>query len=272
MRKLAIARALNHAGTSAKKCALVGGALVCAVLASCAVDDRALLTRSSLGESGGANGGSGNSPGLGSSGDSQWSEAGSDEPLLVPCVYSGDTISAGCETLVKNPGFTSNVASWTAEPSGISEGWNEADAEDDHHSGSLAVLNLNYNITDSAKLGINGGAARQCVPVTAGNVYDLAADIFVPMGQGAGFEGSYTSAANLSVFYYEDASCEGRTLSNFTSTPVTQTDTWVHVTGSTTAPKESQSMVVRLATLKPFRQVQFEARFDNVFVRERAPQ
>lgn len=176
----------------------------------------------------------------------------------------------GCETLVKNPGFASNVASWTAEPQAISEGWLNMDATDDPHSGSMVVMNLNYKVDVEAKNGTNGGAARQCLPVTSGTSYDLAVDVFIPMGQGAGFEGQYTSVATLSVFYYEGADCAGRTISNFTSAPVATTDEWVHVEGSTTAPKESLSMAVRLATLKPFRQVMFEAHFDNVFVKERS--
>jgi hypothetical protein len=241
------------------------------VLASsaCGVDDRTLLTNSSaLAGSSGASGTSG-----ASGAPSPLPEAGSDEQPLPHCLYLGKSLTAGCETLVRNPGFTSNVASWVGEPVGITEGWLNADASDDPTSGSLVVMNLNYKIDPEAKDGTNGGGARQCVPVTAGSTYDLAADVFVPMGQGAGFEGmTYTSEAALSVFFYVDAACADRTLSNFTSAPVSQTDTWVHVQGSTTAPKESQSMAVRLATFKPFRQVQFEAHFDNVFVQERAPQ
>jgi len=259
-------RAESRMGRSAPARVLLVSLVMTA--SACGVDDRTLLTSGALGSSGGAPAdGAGGRFGVPSN-----SDAGSNEQPLPVCVYLGDAVAAGCETIVRNPGFTSNIASWSAEPVGISEGWLDADASDNHHSGSLVVLNLNYKTDESAKDGINGGAARQCVSVTAGTTYDLAADVFVPMGQGAGFEGSYTGVATLSVFYYTDAACEGRTLSNYTSMPVMQTDTWVHVTGSTTAPKESQSMVVRLATLKPFRQVQFEAHFDNVFVREHPPQ
>ncbi len=84
-----------------------------------------------------------------------------------------------------------------------------------------------------------------------------------------GFEGDCTSIAALSVFYYEGAECAGRSLSNFNSASVSKTDQWVHVEGSTVAPKESRSMAVRLATLKPFRQIMFAAYFDNIFVQER---
>jgi len=230
----------------------------------CGVDDRTLLTSAT-----GANGTSG-----ASSTPSPLSDgggAGSDQgPQPLPrCFYLGASVEPGCETLVKNPGFGSNAASWVAEPQGITEGWLDVDAKDDPHSGSLVVRNLNYKEDVEAKDGTNGGGARQCVPITAGLTYDLAADIYIPMGQGAGFEGQYVSVATMSVFYYEGVECSGRTVSNFTGTSVDTTDEWVHVEGSTTAPKESLSMAVRLATYKPFRQIMFEAHFDNVFVRER---
>lgn len=189
--------------------------------------------------------------------------------MLPRCNYFGTEVEPGCETLVKNAGFTSNVASWVAEPVGMTEGWQNSDANDNHDSGSLIVMNLNYKIDEEAIGGSNGGAARQCVPVSPGTSYDLAADIYIPAGQGMGFEGDYTSIATLSVFYYEGADCAGRSLTNFNSPSVSKTDEWVHVEGSTVAPKESLSMAVRLATLKPFRQVMFAAYFDNIFVQER---
>jgi len=160
------------------------------------------------------------------------------------------------------------VAGWTAEDVGLSEGWLNVDANGDRGSGSLVVTNLNFKSDDSAKGGTAGGGARQCISVISGMTYDLAADIFIPSGQGMGFQGDYTSVAALSVFFYPDAACALQTEGNFTSDAVQDNNEWVHVEGSTTAPKDAQAMAVRLATLKPFRQYTFEAHFDNVFVRE----
>jgi hypothetical protein len=246
---------------------VIGLACLSAALigSGCGVDDRNLSGEgSSAGKSNGVAGASGRS------GDPTAGESGvQDQPALPRCVYLGTSVESGCETLVKNAGFSSNVASWTAEPVGITEGWLDADANDARNSGSLIVMNLNYKVEPEAANGTNGGAARQCVPITAGTLYELAADVFIPMSQGAGFQGAtYISVATLSVFYYEGTDCSGRTLSNFTSAPVDKTDEWVHVEGHTTAPKESNSMAVRLATFKPFRQIMFEAHFDNVLVRE----
>jgi len=250
----------DHARTGLWRNALCTGLGLCTLLVSaCGVDERTLLTSDAASGAGGASG----SP-------SVPAEGGDDErPAPLPrCVYLGASVEAGCETMISNPGFAKNVAGWSAEPVGMSEGWQNADATDDPESGSLAIMNLNYKTDQEALGGSNGGAARQCVPVTPGTTYGLAADVFIPSGQGMGFEGDYTSVATLSVFYYEGAECSGRSLSNFTSKAVSKTDEWVHIEGSTPAPKESQAMAVRLATLKPFRQIMFVAYFDNVFVRE----
>jgi hypothetical protein len=238
------------------------GVLALAACVGCGVDERTLRAATSNNASGGSAGSVSTLPEGGNDGGNQ--------PVLPRCNYFGTEVEPGCETLVKNAGFTSNVASWVAEPVGMTEGWQDSDANDNHGSGSLVVMNLNYKIDEEAIGGSNGGAARQCIPVSPSTTYDLAADIFIPAGQGMGFEGDYTSVATLSVFYYEGADCAGRSLTNFNSPGVSKTDEWVHVEGSTVAPKESRSMAVRLATLKPFRQIMFAAYFDNVFVQERS--
>jgi hypothetical protein len=231
--------------------------------AGCAVDDRTLAAGEAA---------AGSSASGGSTADPIHAGVGGEMEMepLPRCLYLGTELEADCETLVKNPGFSKNIANWNAEPVGISEEWSRSDASDDANSGAIAVLNLNYSIDENAKNGTNGGGSRQCIPISSGKTYDLGADIFIPAGQGMGFEGVYISVAALSLFFYSEPDCGGRTQSNFTSTPIDQTDEWVHVEGSALAPKESQSMAVRLATLKPFRQNMFVAHFDNIFVRERS--
>ncbi|HYQ03181.1 MAG TPA: hypothetical protein VER96_31120 [Polyangiaceae bacterium] len=255
-----------HSPSSVRACAASSSVYFALLLCSaCSVDDRTLLSSEGIG-------GTRSTPAAGGSPSIPiHSDAGAVE--LPRCQYLETNVEEGCATLVKNAGFSTNAADWSAEPLGMSEGWVNSDAADSPHSGSLVVTNLNFKSDETAKGGISGGAARQCVPVTSGRIYDLAADLFVPDGQGAGFEGlTYTSTAALSVFFYEEADCAGRTASNFTSDSVSQTDEWVHVEGTTIAPKEALSMAVRLATFKPFRQNVFEAHFDNVFVRERPPE
>jgi hypothetical protein len=237
----------------------------CALLlcTGCSLDERTLLATGAIAGSGASGAEQSNIDPAPFGGGGAAGEA-----PLPRCFYTGSSALSGCETLVKNPGFASNVAGWTAEDLGLTEGWLKDDANRDRASGSLVVTNLNFKSDDSAKGGTAGGGARQCISATSGMTYDLAADVFIPSGQGMGFQGVYTSVATLSVFFYPDAACALQTEGNFTSDAVQDTNKWVHVEGSTTAPKDSQSMAVRLATLKPFRQYTFEAHYDNVFVRE----
>jgi hypothetical protein len=235
--------------------------------AGCALDERSLLAVASS-----AGAGSGSAGGDASAGDPGVAGGGgaAGEAPLPRCFYAASTVEADCATLVENPGFALNAAAWTAENLGITEGWFNADASSDPMSGSLVVTNLNYNKDESAKGGIAGGGSRQCLPAASGSGYDLAADIFIPSGQGAGFDGDYVSLAALSVFFYSAPNCDTQTIGNFTSQAVQLANQWVHVEGSTKAPKDTRSMAVRLNTLKPSRQYQFEAHFDNIFVREHA--
>jgi hypothetical protein len=245
----------------------VGLALV--LCAGCSVDDRALLTT----EANAAPAGAGGRPTVvdldtgGTAG-----EAGETGRAALPrCYYAGKTVEAGCETLVNNPGFASNVAGWVAEDVGITEGWLNVDASANPDSGSLVVTNTNFKDDDTAIGGTAPGGARQCLRITGGMSFDLAADIFIPDGQGMGFMGSYTSVAALSLFFYPDTACAEMTEGNFTSPAVQKSNSWVHVEGSVQTPKDTQSMAVRLATQKPFRQYTFEAHFDNVLLRQHTP-
>jgi hypothetical protein len=245
--------------------ALFGAACLALLIgAGCSLDERTLLTTSAIDGSSAAGGQPAqmDSPAAGALG-----EAG--EAPLPRCLYLGNTVEKGCETLVQNAGFTLNVADWVAEDVGVSEGWLDVDATGSANSGSLVVTNSNYKDDEDAKGGTAGGGARQCIPVASSMVYDLAADVFIPDGQSSGFDGNYTSVATLSIFFYPDAKCAEQTIGNFTSDALDSPNEWLHVEGSTQAPKDSQAMAVRLATLKPFRQYSFEAYFDNVFVRER---
>lgn len=228
----------------------------------CTLDQRTLLTPA---QSGGASSSGGQGSGGGAA--DPGGEAGA-APLPV-CNYSSPALEAGCETLVENPGFAVDTRAWTAENLGMSEAWVNTDASEDPKSGSLVVTNLNFKKDDEAKLGTAGGGAKQCLAAAAGTSYDLTADVFIPAGQGAGFEGDdYLSSAALSVFFYATNDCEGRTIGNFTSSNLSATGQWLHLEGTTLAPPETQRMAVRLATFKPFRQFTFEAHFDNILVRE----
>ena len=255
------ARPERSAGRRQSYAALKRVVLVLAC-AGCAVDERTLLTSGAVSGSGSA--------GNGSSNGGQSSEGGSaGEAPLPRCNYLGTALEDGCETLVTNPGFSLNVAGWTAENVGILEGWVAVDASQSDGSGALVVTNSNYSAEDAAKLGVATGAARQCVAIVSGRAYGVAADVFIPKDQGEGHEQSYISSAALSLFFYPLADCAGQTVGSFTSDAVQVAGEWQHLEGLPNVPKEALSMAVRLATLKPFPQYKFEAYYDNVLVKER---
>jgi hypothetical protein len=195
------------------------------------------------------------------------------------CSYSRSSIDEGCQTLVENPGFATNVAGWTAENVGISESWVNIDEGKSTSSGSIVVTNSNYSMDNTAKGGTAPGGARQCIPITGNTSYDFAVDIYIPAGQGAGYKGgdgypgNYSSFASLSGFFYPDDACAEQSLGkNFASDAVQIAGEWVHVKGTAISPKDVHSMAVRLATGKPFPQYTFEAHFDNVLVRQSVTQ
>jgi hypothetical protein len=261
----------NHTGRRQIRATISIAGLALLTCASCTLDERTLQTGDAIDGAGGASGQS-------SLGDPNGSGAAAGEATIPTCSYSGSTTAAGCETLVDNPGFTKNVAGWTAEDLAISEGWVQEDAAKASGSGSIVVTNTNYSNDDAAKGGTAPGGARQCIPIEGDATYDFAADIYVPAGQGEGFQGdgfpgSYVSFADLSAFFYPDTACaqqsEGK---NFSSEAVQVADEWVHVAGSATSPKDAQSMAVRLATGKPFPQYMFEAHFDNILVKKSGAQ
>jgi hypothetical protein len=229
------------------------------VLAACSVDER-VLTQS------GANGG-GAGAATGSSfaaGASDGGEGGVEIAPLPICTY-GASVMEGCETLVENPGFASDASGWDAEMPSITMAWNAADASSDSHSGSLAVMNALSGAAD----GIADRGASQCLLTAPGRAYGFAADIYIPEGQGDGIDGgTFDASAAVSVIFYASADCTGFSEKrSFSSDASNQAGSWSHREGRAVAPAGAQSMLVRLVTLKNFREYTFEARFDNVLVR-----
>jgi hypothetical protein len=249
--------------------ARVGLLSACACLAllqtaGCGVDDRDLSAAS------GGRSSAGNSNGGGNSGQSFQSggsgSTGVKASVPIPrCDYSQD-VTPDCATLAKNPGLATDAADWGLA-GGVYGFWDELDASESTSSGSLDVLNAFAGTDD----GVADGAARQCLPATPGNAYDLAADAFVQDGQGKGVSPGdpYVGSAILGAFFFDDSSCQGTSIGFFNADPVTKTATWTHVSATGIAPDLTRAISVRLNAQKPFREFTFTATFDNVFVRER---
>lgn len=235
----------------------LGGTLI-ALLSACSVDDRTLTQAVSAAGGGGASSDL-DSGSMGGEGG----EGGSALPSLPVCTFGKDP-AADCYTLVNNPGFATDTSGWDAEMPSISMSWSSQDATGDSASGSLSVESTLYGTADG--VGIRG--ASQCLQTAPGNAYGFAGDIFIPDGQGAGSDGgTYDATAALSIIFYEMSDCTGYSAANFTSDIASEPGKWGHHAGRAVAPNNAASMVVRLVTLKNFREFEFKALFDNVLVK-----
>jgi len=241
-------------GPTALKGLAAVGLLLAGTTVSCAIDSRQLSTANGAGSSAAA----GTSSLAGDGGD-----GGAALPSLPACDY-GSGVEGGCETLVANPGFSTDTAGWKAEDTTVAMAWRANDAGENSHSGSLSVVNSLYGTAD----GFASRAAAQCLPTQAGKTYGFGLDVFIPKGQGEGLEGSdYRASAGLSVIFYTSKNCDEFTLDSASSELLQAEDRWTHREGRAVAPQGAQSMSVRLVTLKNFQEYSFEAYFDNVLVK-----
>ena len=226
-----------------------------ACLGGCGLDERVLVARDPSG--GSASGGAGSSGSSSSAGRAP----GWDAPAPPACAYLGGAVDDGCETLVSNPGFDQGVVGWPGESLSMQIAWAQQDATDSAQSGSLSVENTLYG--DAPGEVISG--ALQCIGATAGAVYDIAAEVFIPAQSAAG-------RAGLSVFFYKKVDCNASlsgTDMSFTTDLVTETEVWTPVSGRFVIPNGFNSMEVRLVAGKDFKLRSFKVLFDNVLVQRK---
>jgi hypothetical protein len=165
------------------------------------------------------------------------------------------------ETIVTNPAFNADAASWVHETE-VAQMWNTEDARDVSASGSLDVTNESYH-PESSGTGMAGSG--QCVPVTAGKDYRATAELFIETNQGDNV------SAGLSVVFYASTDCGGNPLFG-PSNLAFGTGVWLPVDMTVGAPAgatPARSAKVRLVSVKPFRLQRFKARFDNVLFKEK---
>jgi hypothetical protein len=234
---------------------------VCALLSACALDTRTLETTPSQMNGSGGDGDGGAPPGP--------TYNAPDPPNVdVPvCSYSEGGVSNDCESLAKNPGFTNDAEGWLEEPYSIKLAWDEADASGNGGSGSLLVINTMPGYTD----GIAPGGGMQCLKARPGATYLMAADVFIPEGQGASAiegEGPFQGQAGLSLLFWKGDDCKDTmpTLANAQSNLIKDPGKWQHVEGVAIAPEGIGSLSIRVLTIKSFKELRFQARFDNVLL------
>ena len=135
--------------------------------------------------------------------------------------------------------------------------WDRADGQNDPQSGSLVVTTSTQNMS---LLG-----AFQCIPAVGERTYALLTQVFIRSGQGA------SRAAGLSVQYFASADCSS------SAGPIrgqhdyleVQADQWVTLEHYVATPAGIRSMLVRLALENIGGGTPFEAKFDNVLVKQR---
>lgn len=234
--------------------------LACALLSACSLDTRTLETDDRHLNGNGGDGGGAPGPTYG----------GNDTPpdVDVPlCSYSKGLVDGACESLAENPGFAKDADGWREEPYAIKLAWDASDASGMDGSGSLLVTNTMPGTTD----GIAPGGGMQCLAAVPGAIYLMAADVFVPEGQGQSAvegEGPYEGQAGLSLLFWQGKNCNdiNPTLGNAQTNLVKEPGKWQHVEGVAIAPEGVESLSIRVLTIKSFKELRFSARFDNVLL------
>jgi hypothetical protein len=171
----------------------------------------------------------------------------------------GNGVGDCTETLVMNPGFDTNTASWAAEP-GVVISWDGAgDLAQKSGSGALAVLSK--TVSQTAPGWFMAGAV-QCMPVDPTQTYDFAAELSVGANNGGG-------SGLLGMFFYTSSDCSGSVMGTFMSSQVTATGMCESLTIlSHTPPAGSASVALRLVSIKPFSEPPLTVEFDNVLFKK----
>jgi hypothetical protein len=182
-------------------------------------------------------------------------------PTNVGCMHFRDGAADCNRTLVQNADFNSDVKGWDASGGAVLR-WVEFDVQGAKGSGSLGVKTAQVGDFD----GPVEGAATQCIPATAGMIYDYAASVYVKRGQVDGGQ------AQIEVWFYDKADCAGLVHTPAYSLGIFYaTNRWMDLVGATSLlpPEGVSSMAVRLVVQKPFRSDPFEVLFDAVRVTSR---
>lgn len=159
------------------------------------------------------------------------------------------------ESLVQNSRFDSNVSPWTSAQ------WNSSNAHTGGSSGSLLVLN---DLPVVADVGFNLEAAEQCIQVAGEAIYQVAASVMIPAGQGDGFGG-------INLWVFANDGCKGTFVTGLSPVVTQTTNAWTQLSAEFKMPTAARSMIVRLAATRPFAQEKLQVLFDDVVVKQKLP-
>ncbi len=199
-------------------------------------------------------GGAGGGVGLGGAPAGGRAQGGMAGHLVGRCPDLDDNFVFDCdETIVKNAAFDKDTSDWTAETN-LVVSWETTDALDHSNSGSLGVK-------DTFTTDMDGGlmlGADQCIPVDAGTNYVFAVEVSVP-SLATGSTGGFQLVA------YDDDACMGAQ-TDVASSPVVVNADWEAVQKTYTPQAPTKSVLMRLVSIKPFRDEPNDVLFDNVLV------
>jgi len=167
-----------------------------------------------------------------------------------------DSVDDCSQTLLLNSRLDTDTAHWVADTNTI-EVWDARDARGKAGSGSILVTNQAPVAAVNTWV-LNG--TDQCIPVTEGVTYEVAARVMILDGQGLG-------GAGLNVYAFTGAACSEIFLSGQATALNVQHGGWAVVEKQIVMPVAAHSLLVRLAVSKPFTQVKLSALFDDVLVR-----
>jgi hypothetical protein len=157
------------------------------------------------------------------------------------------------ETIAKNYAFDQDTSDWSTETNLVVT-WQPIDADSHSDSGSLSVQDtFTSDIDGSLMLG-----ARQCIPVSEQATYAFAVEVSVP-------DGATGTTAGFQLLVYNDDNCMG-SLVDIASSDVVRGSSWNVVALTKLTPKFAKSVVMRLVSLKPYREAPNGVLFDNVLV------
>lgn len=188
------------------------------------------------------------------SGGAPAGSGGSGGHLVGRCPDLDDDFVFDCdETIANNYAFDKDASEWTTETNLVLS-WQPLDAEGHSGSGSLGVQDtFTTDMDGSLMLG-----GRQCLPVNEQTNYEFAVQVSVP-------DGATGTSAGMQIIVYNDDNCTG-SMVDLSSSMVVSGSTWNTVSFQHPTPKFAKSLVLRLVSIKPYREAPSNVLFDNVLV------
>ena len=169
--------------------------------------------------------------------------------ILVILVVGLCAGRAGADNLLSNANFNADVVDWSiGSQEFIVFEWDNDDADGAPTSGSLEVYTA---VT---------GSVYQCVPVVAGEDYDVAGAIKELSGEVG------TLAFSVEIDWRDAADCLGGSVGTSEFTPPATQDIWHEVSGSVTVPSLAVSAYYRMKST--WTTGLGRARYDNVYLPE----